>query len=125
MGGESRARETTRILVGCCTVVSVSLGCATKQAIPLDCVSEDVVVYVDGRLLEENPDVLELSADEPHKLYFKRPGHDPQLIVLESQTDEQGKPRLSPGAVCVQLVPVGLARELTIELEEDPGDGPD
>ena len=114
-----------RILVGACTVVAVCLGCAAKQAIPLDCVSEDVVVYVDGRLLEENPDVLELSADEPHKLYFKRPGHDSQLIVLESQTDEQGKPQLSPGEVCVRLVPVGLARELTIEVEEDPGDGAD
>jgi hypothetical protein len=98
-------------------------GCAAKQTVPLECVSEEVVVYVDGRLLEERPDALELRADEPHKLFFKLPGHEPQLVVLESAPDDEGRLRLSPADVCVELVPVGLARELTIEVEGDTLEG--
>ena len=96
-----------------------SAGCAAKQTIPLDCIPEEVLVYVDGRLLEERPDALELSAGEPHKLYFKREGHESQLVVLDSHIDAEGKPQLSPADVCVKLVPVGVGRELTIEADED------
>jgi hypothetical protein len=95
-------------------------GCAAKQAVPLDCITEDVVVYVDGRLLAEDPGVLELSADEPHKLYFKRPGHEPQLVVLDPRVDADGRTRLEPADVCAQLKPIGLDRELTIEAEDGP-----
>lgn len=94
-------------------------GCAAKQRIPLPCATEEVVVYVDGELLEENPDILELRTDQPHKVYFKRPGREPVLVVLESVTGPDGEVRLSPDDVCVELVPVGLDRELTIEAGED------
>ncbi|MGH0028435.1 MAG: hypothetical protein ACQGVC_01485 [Myxococcota bacterium] len=95
-------------------------GCSTTQTIPLGgCVSDEVRVYVDGRLLEENPDLLELDAESPHKLYFKRPGHEPQLIVLEPGTDADGRARLEPADVCAELVPVGLDRELVIEADEE------
>ena len=77
------------------------------------------MVYVDGRLLEEHADVLELSVNEPHKLYFKRPGHEPQLIVLDSRASEDGRAELTPADVCVELIPVGLGRELTIEIDPD------
>jgi hypothetical protein len=101
--------------------VALATGCAAKQQIPLGCVTEEVVVYVDGELLEEHPDVLELRADEPHKIFFKRPGHEPELVVLEPSTDADGRPRLEPADVCIELVPVGLERELTIEAgDEEP-----
>jgi len=96
----------------------LAFGCAAKQRIPLDCVTEEVVVYVDGQLLEEHPDALELRADEPHKIYFKRPGHEPELVVLDTATGDDGRPRLSPDNVCVELVPIGVERELTIEAED-------
>ena len=99
--------------------MALTPGCAAKQPIPLDCVTQEVVVYVDGELLAKNPDVLELRADEPHKLYFKRPGHEPQLVVLDSTTGPDGKPQLSPANVCVALKPIGLERELTIEAGDD------
>jgi hypothetical protein len=99
----------------------LSVGCAAKQRIPLDCVTEEVVVYVDGQLLAEHPDALELRADEPHKIYFKRPGHEPELVVLDTARGDDGRPRLSPANVCVELVPIGLERELTIEAEGDGG----
>ena len=75
-----------------------------------------------GQLLEEHPDALELRVDEPHKLYFKRPGHEPELVVLDSVTGDDGRPRLEPSNVCVELVPIGLERELTIEAEDAEDD---
>jgi hypothetical protein len=94
-------------------------ACASRQPVPLDCVTEEVVVYVDGRLLAEDPHMLELSADEPHKLYFKRPGYEPQLIVLDPKVDGDGRASLEPRDVCAELRPIGLDRELTIEGEEE------
>ena len=102
--------------------LAIALGCAARQTVPLDCVTEEVVVYVDGQLLEEHPDALELRVDEPHKLYFKRPGHEPELVVLDSVTGDDGRPRLEPSNVCVELVPIGLERELTIEAEDAEDD---
>jgi hypothetical protein len=93
-------------------------GCATTQEVPLGCVAEQVQIYVDGRLLEEQPETIDLSVDVPHKLYFKREGHEPQLVVLEPREGTDGSTRLEPADVCVELVPVGLGRELTIEAED-------
>jgi len=111
--------------------VSVLFACAPKQRIPLDaCVTEEVVVFVDGRLLEDSEGFVELRSDEPHKLYFKRPGEPPHLVVLETDEDAEGRPRLLPADPCRELLAVGLDRELTIEIDEDsaapprPAQGP-
>ena len=101
--------------------VSALFACAPKQRIPLDaCVTEEVVVFVDGRLLEDAQGFVELRSDQPHKLYFKRPGEPPHLIVLEPGADPDGRPRLLPDDPCRELLAVGLDRELTIEVDEDP-----
>jgi hypothetical protein len=112
---------------------AIALGalcaCAPKQRIPLEaCVSEEMVVYVDGRLLEKGPAGLELRSDEPHKLYIKRPGEPPHLVVLETTVDGEGRARLEPADPCREIVARGLDRELTIEVEDDgrasPGPAP-
>ena len=108
-----------RALVRLAIPVVLAVGCAAKQRIPLDCVTEEVVIYVDGKVLAENPDALELRADEPHKVFFKRPGHEPELVVLESTLDADGRARLEPADVCVELVPIGVERELTIEAGDE------
>lgn len=100
--------------------VTALIACAPKQRIPLEvCTAEQVVVFVDGRLLEGAADSVELRSDEPHKLYFKRPGEPPHLVVLEPGSDDDGRPRLSPADPCRELMAVGLDRELTIEVDED------
>ena len=105
--------------------VSALFACAPKQRIPLDaCVTEEVVVFVDGRLLEDAQGFVELRSDQPHKLYFKRPGEPPHLIVLEAGADPDGRPLLIPADPCRELLAVGLDRELTIEVDEDPDASP-
>jgi hypothetical protein len=119
---------TQRRLLGACALAGAVvlsqvalLACAPKQRIPLDeCVNEKVVVYVDGRMLEVSPAALELRSDEPHKLYIKRPGEPPHLVVLEPTQDGEGNPRLEPADPCKEVIAVGLDRELTIEVDEEP-----
>jgi hypothetical protein len=94
-------------------------ACAPKQKVVLDCVPEEVTVYVDGRALEQAPEQIELRADRPHKIYVKGPGHEPQLVVLEPRVDATGRQTLEPAEVCVEVVPIGLDRELTLEVDEE------
>jgi hypothetical protein len=42
-------------------------------------------------------------------------------VVLEPTEAADGSWRLEPSDVCVELVPIGLGRELTIEAEEQDG----
>jgi hypothetical protein len=102
------------------TAALAAAACAPKQRIPLDaCVTDKVVVYVDGRLLESDPASLELRSDEPHKLYIKRPGEPPRLVVLDATPDRDGRLRLEPADPCSEIVAVGEGRELTIEVDDN------
>ncbi len=107
---------------------AIGIACAAKQRVPLDCVPEEVTVFVDQRVLEELPEALELRSDRPHKIFLKRPGYEPQLIVLEPRRGEGGRSTLHPDRICVELVRIGVDRQLRLEIEEDgdalPG-GPD
>ena len=80
----------------------------------------EVQVYVDGRLLEGSE--ASLSTDRPHKIYAKAPGYQPRLVVLEPQVDEHGDSGFDDEDLCVELVPVGMDREL--ELDVEPGGAP-
>ena len=60
-------------------------------------------MFVDGRLLDGSTEFVELRSDEPHKLYFKRAGEPPHLIVLEAGSDDEGRPRLQPADPCREL----------------------
>ena len=92
-------------------------GCASTQTVPIECTPEEVSFYVDGRLLEESPDELVLRTDEPHKIYVKGPGYEPQLVVLDSSPDAEGELQLSPASLCIEPVPIGMGRDLRIEVE--------
>ena len=109
-------------------VVSVALvvamgsfvACAPKQRVPLDLGPGAVELYVDGRRVEGLPNELELRSDRDHKLFVKRPGYLPELVVLESR-EVAGEETLEPGEVRVRLSPLVGDRRLEIE-EAGPGD---
>ncbi|HVH19445.1 MAG TPA: hypothetical protein VNF72_14180 [Myxococcota bacterium] len=121
-----RRRLGARSLAAAAVLLQTALlACAPKQRIPLEeCVNEKVVVYVDGRMLEVSPAALELRSDQPHKLYIKRPGEPPYLVVLEPTPDGEGRPRLEPADPCKEIVAVGVGRELTIEVDEEKAPAP-
>ena len=102
------------------TALLVCIACATVQEIPVRCVTHPVEIYVDGQLLEENPELLELSTDEPHKVFVKAEGHEPQLYTFEPVLDENGDPVFERDDLCIELVPVGQGRALQVEIEDPP-----
>jgi hypothetical protein len=101
------------------TASAIGVACAAKQRVPLDCVPEEVTVFVDQRELDELPETLELRSDRPHKIFLKGPGYEPQLVVLEPRRGADGTSTLHPDRICVELVRVGVDRQLRLEIEDD------
>lgn len=99
----------------------LAAGCLTStQRVRIDCVPKEVKVYVDGRLLEEADEgAVVLPTDEPHKIFVKGPGYEPRLVVLEPTLDAEGRETLGPDALCIELVPIGMERELELHMEHD------
>jgi hypothetical protein len=98
-----------------CAVAAGVLGCAPRQRVPLELSPLPVEVYLDGVRLENPPAELELRADRDHKLFVKRRGYQPELVVLESR-EVEGSPQLVPPVVRVRLERrADGAREVEIE----------
>jgi hypothetical protein len=111
--------------VAACFTVSIAVlvwaACAPKQRVPLDLGPAPVELYVDGALATEVPLEVKLRADRDHKIFVKRAGYVPELVVLETR-EVDGRYGLAPAEVRIRLRPIAGDPDLEIE-EEDP-DGP-
>jgi hypothetical protein len=96
-------------------LAAAAAGCASTQKMRISCVPREVKVYVDGRELEG--DQVALRTDRAHKIFAKGPGYEPQLVVVEPAVDEDGRARFREDDLCVRVVPVGMGRELEVEIE--------
>jgi len=97
----------------------VTLACApATQWVALEVGPAPVQVFVDGEpVAGASPSEIELRADRPHVLFFKRDGYQAEQVVLRS-VREEGGPRLDPAAVRVQLRPLSrTGGEVEVELE--------
>ena len=97
--------------------IAITAGCASTQTVRITCVPREVSVYVDGQLLDG--DRTELRTDRAHKIFAKGPGFEPRLVVVEPETGDEGRPGFDD-EVCVRVVPVGMGRDLDLEIE--PGE---
>ncbi len=104
-------------------VALAAVGCATRQSVSIECVTQTLEIFVDGQLLEGNPDLLELRSDEPHVVFIRAEGYVPQQYIFEPQPGADGEMHLTPDSVCVELVPVGQGRRLEVEID-DPAPTP-
>ena len=118
MGRQARQRRTATL-----ALLLAAIGCATKQPIAIDCVPEEVVIYVDGERIDGVPEEIALSRDRPHTLYFKGPGIEPELVVLNSATVD-GRDALEPAEVCVHPRYERVGREVRFEIDPDVAAGP-
>ncbi len=100
-----------------------AFGCATKQPIAIDCVPEEVVIYVDGERIDGVPDSIALSRDRPHTLFFKGPGIEPELVVVNSRVVD-GRAALEPAELCVEPRYKRVGRKVRIEIDPDVAAGP-
>src|SRR5258705_10249410 len=99
-----------RPLAALAVVAIATAGCATTQNVRIECVPREVSVYVDGRLLDGREAAL--RTDRPHKIYAKGPGFEPRLVVIEPDVDSRGRPAFRDDEVCLEVVPIGMGREL-------------
>jgi hypothetical protein len=97
---------------------AAAIGCATSQRVSLECVPKDMLVYVDGRLLEDPPKTVKLANDEPHTIFVKGGRYQPQMVVFETR-ERDGKPVLEPIDLCSRVVFVEMQPEVRIEVEPD------
>lgn len=115
-----------RVLLSAALVAAAgaaALGCATTQRISLGCVPKDVMVFVDGRLLEGSPTSVKLRVDQPHTVFVKGGQYPSQMVVFESR-QRDGKPVLDPADVCSQMKFVEMQPEVRVELESDEPPSP-
>ena len=97
--------------------LALAVACAPRQRIPLDLGPGAVELYVNGERAEAVPQEVELRIDRDHKIFVKRPGYVPQLVVLETQ-EVDGEVALEPPQVRVRLHPVIGDRRIQIEEAE-------
>jgi hypothetical protein len=106
-----------RPLAALALLAATAGGCVSTQSVRISCVPREVKIYVDGRELEG--DEAKLRTDRAHKIYAKGPGYEPQLVVLEPEVDENGRAAFRDDELCVRVVPVGMGRELEVEVEPE------
>lgn len=113
-----------RVALGMVLLAGMLPACASKQRVALDCVPGEMTVYVDKRRLEKTPDEIRLSKNEPHTIFLKGGGYQPQMVVLESQRVD-GEYRLTPPDLCSQILVAEIEPALEMEVEEpDVSEGP-
>ena len=60
-------------------------------------------IFLDGDLVKQTPARLELSTLQDHKVYLKKEGYRPELIVVERKRTKDGVVYLSPPDISVTL----------------------
>jgi hypothetical protein len=115
-----RLRRSTVLVAA---VGAAAFGCATSQRVSLECVPRDVLVYVDGRLLEGVPKAVKLAKDEPHTVFLKGSRYQAQMVVFESR-ERDGGPVLEPVDLCSGVAFVEVTPEVTIEVEPETPQAP-
>jgi hypothetical protein len=94
-------------------------GCALIfpfQRVPIEVTPPDAQVFVDGSLAGARNRSPNLRADRDHSVFVKREGYRSELVILKVDRAE-GRPRLAPDHVRVQLRPLVPNHDLEVEVE--------
>ncbi len=79
-------------------------------------------VFVDGFLIGHTPARIPIATLSDHKVYLKKEGYRPELVILTLHERPDRINFLTPADVFVALVPLddtSVDSDLSIELEED------
>ena len=112
------ARSYLRLVFGSIALAGL-VGCAPTQMIGLAVEPEPVVMFIDGKRVDELPPEIELTANRDHTVFFKREGYHSQLVVLRT-SERDGVDRLDPAKIELRLKRrTDSAPGITVELEEE------
>ncbi len=100
----------------------VAATCAPYQNVGISSTPSQAEVFVDGELVGLTPQRLAIGTFSDHKVYVKKEGYRPELVVLMLHRPTDRINFLTPPDVHITLTPTDDAtREsgLDIELEEE------
>ncbi len=100
----------------------VAATCAPYQNVGIDSRPTEAEVFVDGYLIGQTPTRVPIGTLSDHKVYLKKEGYRPELVILTLQKPVDRINFLTPPDIFVTLVPLddtSIDSDLSIELEED------
>ena len=85
----------------------LAIGCeaARYQVLQVSSRPAGAEIYLDGELVGRTPMQLEVERTDHHQLFLKKPGHKPELFVLELHRAEDGIDYLTPADIGARLLP--------------------
>ena len=118
----SRAGHGSSLAIAALGVLAtLALGaCRPYQNVGIVSVPEGAEVYLDGHMVGVTPLRLRIATQAHHKVYLKKEGYRPELLVLNSHQPQDRIDFLTPADLRVRLMPLvaPLPRELEVEGEE-------
>ncbi len=100
----------------------VAATCVPYQVVGIHSTPREAEIFVDGELVGHTPRRLPITTLGDHKVYLKKEGYRPELVILTLQKPADRINFLIPPDVLVTLVPLddaSIDSDLRIELEED------
>lgn len=86
------------------------------QRVPIEVTPVDADVFVDGKQMDAGNRSPNLRSDRDHTVFLKAEGYRPELIILKVDRAE-GRPRLDPASVRVDLRPLVPNHDLEVDVE--------
>ncbi len=100
----------------------VSATCAPYQNVGIDSRPAAAEVFVDGFRIGQTPVRIPIGTLSDHKVYLKKEGYRPELVILTLREPPDRLNFLTPPDIFVTLVPLddrSIGSDLQIEPEED------
>ncbi len=100
----------------------VAATCVPYQVVGIHSTPREAEIFVDGELVGHTPRRLPITTLGDHKVYLKKEGYRPELVVLLLHRPLDRINFLTPPDIYVTLTPLSdssLDSELRIELEEE------
>ena len=100
----------------------VAATCAPYQDVGIQSTPSEAEIFVDGELVGHTPKRLPITTLGDHKVYLKKEGYRPELVVLLLHRPLDRINFLTPPDIVVTLTPLSdssLDSDLRIEIEEE------
>ncbi len=118
-----RARRTSATLAASALGLAlVAATCAPYQNVGIYSRPAEAEVFIDGSLIGRTPTRIPIGTLSDHKVYLKKEGYRPELVILTLREPADRIRFLTPPDIFVTLVPLddaSIDSDLSIELEED------
>jgi hypothetical protein len=100
----------------------IAATCPPYQNVGINSTPSEAQIFVDGDLVGHTPAQISVGTLDDHKVYLKKEGYRPELVVLLLHRPTDQINFLTPPDVYVTLTPLSdssLDSDVTVEIEEE------